>query len=325
MSSSKVREFAGSGRSLVGPRSARSYANEAGISRYGIRFDTPAKDTATDVDETDETEEEDEGDDETGESEDTAATDDKKKVRKPPPKPKDQVTEEEDEEDDEIDEDDFEALYKAELRKNQKNRKRAQTAEREVKRLRGKMSPEELKEFRKWKVKRAQDEEERERRAGNFDKVLASREAKHSEQLKREREAREAAEKKLRQREIENLIAMEVPKHTGVAIEEVQPMIEKYLIHDEDGELIVVDKKGEPWYNDDTAHPFEPAEFIEWFISKRPFLATVKPVNGSGGKTGKRGKSGDKDEWTPERVANLSHEEFKKHEKEILAAAEANS
>jgi len=180
-------------------------------------------------------------------------------------------------------------------------------------------SMEEFEELREHKTKQAELEAERKKKEGQFETLLKDQQAKHTNEKSELQAALEAKQAELDQERIGNIFASVVPLHTSVPTSSVQRLMGGLIKYDEDRELRCFKENGEPALNPDGSD-MTPAQFIEDYIGKTDWLARAQPKGGAGGGNNRaRGKDGKARKFTAADLENMSHEEFKKYEKEIMA------
>lgn len=209
------------------------------------------------------------------------------------------------------------------LTETKAERKRRQELEKKVKELSDNaLSPEEIKEFRNFRVEKQNAEKKKAEERGEYQKLIAAKDKAHEEALAAEKSRADANEARWRRERLGNALAREVPKHTTVPIEDVSPLLLPFLVIDEETQEIVPQLADGTVPKNAKGKDMTYQEFIESEIAKRPHFASLKPSNGSGG-VPQRGKGKDgKPAFTAEQIASMSHEDFKKYEAQIAADAE---
>lgn len=213
--------------------------------------------------------------------------------------------------------------FDATLRDLRTERKQRKELDKRLKELeKGAPSPEELEELREFRVKRQQAEEDQKKKEGQFEKLIAEKDAKHTAELNRIQNEL-AEERQARQDErVDNVLAKSIPNHTTAPIDDVARLLRPFFKFDEEGEMVIEVNGEEPM--NDKGEPMTANEFVAKFVSERPYLAALAPKGGSGGGTGRgRGSGKGGNRFTAEDLENMSYEDFKKNEKEIMKQAGA--
>lgn len=185
-------------------------------------------------------------------------------------------------------------------------------------RLRTMPSPEEIEELRQEKAKKQQEEEERKKREGKFEELLVNQKQNYEKRMQELTLELEQERQSHRNEKINNALATEIPKHTTVEISDVATLLKPFVsIDPETNEFVITDRNGSRPINE-KGKEMKLAEWVESEISKRPYFASAKPANGSGGST-QRGGKGAKQAFTDEEISKMSREELAKYKKDILA------
>lgn len=213
--------------------------------------------------------------------------------------------------------------FDATLRDLRAERKARKELDKRIKELeKGAPSPDELEELREFRVKRQQAEEDQKKKEGQFEKLIAEKDAKHNAELTRIQNEL-AEERQARQDErVDNVLAKSIPNHTTAPIDDVARLLRPFFKFDEEGEMVIEVNGDEPL--NDKGEPMTANEFVAKFVSERPYLAALAPKGGSGGGSGRgRGSGKGGKQFTAEDLAEMSYEDFKKNEKEIMKQAGA--
>lgn len=208
----------------------------------------------------------------------------------------------------------FDAVLK-ELRDERKQRKEFEKNLKEIKA--NAPSKEELEELREFRVKQQKAEEENKKKAGQYENLLKEKEQKHLNEINNERNKYAELESRYREEKIDGVLARYIPQYTTIPVSDVADLVRKHFTFDDDGNM-VIKVNGESPINE-KGNEMSPEEFIADFISKRDYLAKAAPKGGSGGIGGKGKGSGKGRIFTEEEIAAMPHDEFKKHEAEIMA------
>lgn len=172
----------------------------------------------------------------------------------------------------------------------------AKKAEEEAKSLKAqlaampRLTPEDIKRYEELKKREADEaeqrkkaEEERLRREGEYEKLARTLREETEAKIKAAEETAKTATEKLHAEKINAFFATTVPRYTTADVRDVTMMLGSSVTVDkETGNLIVIDETGHPRMNPSTGKRFTPEEYVASEIDKRPFLKTLKPVNGSG-------------------------------------------
>ena len=203
-------------------------------------------------------------------------------------------------------------------------KKRAQDAEKKLaEAARNAVPPEELEALREFKNKQAEEAEKREKDKGEFDKILERTKSSAAEREKALLGERDGWKVKFQNTAINNVLAMHIPQFTTAAPADVMAILRPHFKIDEETDEIYVEVNGVTPKNEKTGHDMTPEEFIESEIAKRPYFASARPANGSGGGTRKESRDANKPKFTREMIQKMSPAEFKLHEKEIIEESNA--
>lgn len=198
-------------------------------------------------------------------------------------------------------------------------KKRAQEAERKLAdALKNQVPAEEIEELRAYKNKQAEEAEKREKEKGEFDKVLERHKQSAAEREKALSSERDNWKTKFQTTAINNVLAMHIPQFTTAAPSDVMAILRPYFKIDEETDEIYVEVNGVRPKNEKTGHDMTPEEFIESEIAKRPYFASARPANGSGGSGRKDGRDANKPKYTREILSKMTPAEYKKNEAEII-------
>lgn len=179
------------------------------------------------------------------------------------------------------------------------------------------LTDEELAEFKTLKEASAKAEEDRKKAQGQFELLLKEATERHSTQLQAVIKERDETKSALHREKIENILAVEIPKHTTAPIAHVRKAIF-------DG-TISIDEKGQFAIKDETgAHPLNAAgkkmsigEFVQSRIEAEDWLKTFKPTGGSGSKSQEGAGSGEGGDHTPDDISKMTGDEYREYRKKI--------
>lgn len=181
-------------------------------------------------------------------------------------------------------------------------------------------SQEELNELRDYRVKMQEADDVQKKKEGQYETLLKDKESKHAAEIQA-LQADIASERKSRRSEsVENVLAKYIPQNTSVAVDDVSPLLRSFFKFDDEGTMFIEVNGEEPMDGNGKAQ--SPAEFIAQYIESKPHLATHKPRGGSGGTGNRNGGRGGKKQWTQQDLQNMTQEEWRENEKEIMAQIE---
>ena len=186
-------------------------------------------------------------------------------------------------------------------------------------------SAQDLQELETLRKERTAAEEKRKRDEGQFETLLAEANTKHAEELKKEREAREAAQTKYKRTRCRTELGNEIPKYTRVPVDQVIGALgmEAAVTFTDDEKFVIKDAAGVVYRNAE-GKPATVAEYVQMEIDKNPWLKEHKPLGGSGGTNGNpAGGAANPDELTPEQIGKMSPKEFEKHRAALKATVGA--
>lgn len=211
------------------------------------------------------------------------------------------------------------AQHDALLNETKKEREARRKLEADLKELRkNALTPEEITEFRNFRVEKQKAEEAKVKEKGEYEKLIQKQEAEHKAALEAAAKERDDYKSKFHAERFGRLLASEIPKHTTAPVEDLSPLIMPYLqIDEEDGSIVVLVNGVTP--KNEKGQDMSPAEFIAAEIARRPHFAVLKPANGSGGGNQNGKGKGGKPTFTREEIASMSEADFKKNEAAILA------
>lgn len=206
-------------------------------------------------------------------------------------------------------------------RKSENNELRLQMKDLESRAL----SAEELERYRQYQTDQQTAEEERARKNGEFDRLLAETKTKAKTELETVQRERDAAVSNWQNERITNAIALEVPKHVGagIPVSDVMLFVRPFVSISKDGEF-VVRVNGKEVMDPETGKEVDLPRFVELEIAKRDYIARHKPTGGSGSAAGAGGPGSRTAEgkkiWTRSEIRGLSNAEYAKNNADILAA-----
>ena len=211
------------------------------------------------------------------------------------------------------------AQHDALLNETKKEREARRKLENDLKELKkNALSPEEITEFRNFRVEKQKAEEAKIKEKGEYEKLIKQQEESHKAALEAATKERDDFKSKFYGERFGRLLASEIPKHTTAPVEDLSPLIMPFLqIDEEDGSIVVVVNGVTP--KNEKGQDMSPAEFIAAEINRRPHFASLKPANGSGGPNQNGKGKGGKATFTREEIASMSEADFKKNEAAILA------
>lgn len=193
---------------------------------------------------------------------------------------------------------------------------KAEKAELE-RRLKDAPSPAEVQELREARVQKQKEEEEAKKRAGQFEELLAKQKKEAADAIAAEKSRTASVTTKYQRSMVVNALSQEIPKFTTAPVADVLALIQGPVSYDPETEKFKIEVNG-VWPVNDKGRDMTLEEFVEAEVAKRPYLATAKPAQGSGGTTQRGGKGGEAKRFTADEVRTMSDAEFKKNEKAIL-------
>jgi len=205
------------------------------------------------------------------------------------------------------------------LRDERKARKEAERKAKEL--VSSGPTAEEIAELREFKAKQAAADEDTKKKKGQYEQLLKDNTTKYESEINKIRSEHTSLLQQYRDEKIDATLSRHIPTYTTIPVSDVADLMRRHFTFDDEGEMVIQVGGTEPM--NDRGNPMSAEEFISDFINKRDYLAKAAPKGGSGGQGGKGKGSGKNKVWTPEELQSMSHEDFKKNEREITAQINA--
>jgi len=175
--------------------------------------------------------------------------------------------------------------FKKVIAERKKWKEKARKLEQEIEAIKSRIpDEEEYKEYIEWRKKRAEEEEERKRKEGEFEKWRKEIVEKHNQEISKFQEEIAKRERFIEQLMIEQEIIKAASKYNAYNPQQVVKLVRDNIrLINQDGKfkVIVVDEEGQPRY-DEKGDEMSVEVYVKEYLEENPNLVKANVRSGSG-------------------------------------------